>query len=217
MQMNKIMTIKLSVLLLFILAMFISVVTLEFFEVYGNSMSPTIINGNKLVVKREHLRLSRITRFGVYVIENEGVRMVKRCIGIPGDFVQISDSTIIVNKEDLLMDCCLFSLNYDVNVLTRDFDFSLFSSPPKIVSKKDTLVMFNTTSCMIEKLEKSGAIRVRRKSIISTAPSLGKGKSFLIDDGEYFFIGDNLPNSIDSRQFGTIKRNRIVGKVLRYD
>lgn len=35
-----------------------------------------------------------------------------------------------------------------------------------------------------------------------------------IDDGSYFVVGDNKLHSTDSREFGMIRKNLIIGKVL---
>jgi type IV secretory pathway protease TraF len=36
----------------------------------------------------------------------------------------------------------------------------------------------------------------------------------ILDRNEYFVIGDNATNSLDSRYFGSIKRNHIKGKAI---
>lgn len=40
--------------------------------------------------------------------------------------------------------------------------------------------------------------------------------TYVLDTGQYFVIGDNYNASIDSRNFGPISQNDIVGKVILY-
>lgn len=56
------------------------------------------------------------------------------------------------------------------------------------------------------------------KSTISYSGSfLRSGEEFLISQGEYFVLGDNRPHSSDSREWGTIVREDIIGRAwFRY-
>ena len=48
----------------------------------------------------------------------------------------------------------------------------------------------------------------------SEGPKLREGRSLRLEEGEYIVLGDNRPRSKDSRSFGIIETNRIVGKVV---
>jgi type IV secretory pathway protease TraF len=41
-----------------------------------------------------------------------------------------------------------------------------------------------------------------------------KGKNLVLDKNEIYIIGENLPESIDSREYGPILTNQILGKVV---
>lgn len=45
-------------------------------------------------------------------------------------------------------------------------------------------------------------------------PGFAEGKAKRISEGEYFVLGDNRGNSADSRVFGLIPEDRIVGKAV---
>jgi len=40
--------------------------------------------------------------------------------------------------------------------------------------------------------------------------------TYVLDKGQYFVIGDNYNSSIDSRNYGPISQNDIIGKVVLY-
>ncbi|MGI8668874.1 MAG: signal peptidase I, partial [Aridibacter sp.] len=44
-------------------------------------------------------------------------------------------------------------------------------------------------------------------------PSSDNFKKITVPENEYFLMGDNRPNSMDSRYIGTITRGNINGKV----
>lgn len=37
---------------------------------------------------------------------------------------------------------------------------------------------------------------------------------FVLEDGEYYLLGDNCNNSVDSRSFGCVPKSRIISKVV---
>jgi signal peptidase I len=45
-------------------------------------------------------------------------------------------------------------------------------------------------------------------------PLSGSHSDILLDEGQYFVLGDNRPDSSDSRSWGPVKLDRIVGKVV---
>jgi len=60
--------------------------------------------------------------------------------------------------------------------------------------------------------------RMYEKSVAKYLPSIlpfsGSCEEISLKDGEYFVLGDNRPESSDSRSWGPLPRSRIVGKVI---
>ncbi len=73
-------------------------------EVIGESMSPTLENGDNLIVDKLTYRFSDPKRFDIIVFpfkENRTVYYIKRIIGLPGETVQIKDGKIYINGMEL--------------------------------------------------------------------------------------------------------------------
>ena len=83
-----------------IIIVLIVVVNLFFFRfsiVVGDSMEPTLSNGNVLLVD---LRAD-IERYDIVVFKHEYKYLVKRVIGCPGETVQIMENVIYINGEPI--------------------------------------------------------------------------------------------------------------------
>lgn len=51
-----------------------------------------------------------------------------------------------------------------------------------------------------------------RDAITSPGPYMSDGKEIIVGENEYVVFGDNRTNSSDSRKWGPVKREKIVGK-----
>ena len=87
------------------------------------------------------------------------------------------------------------------------FPFSRFevkgSSMEPVLKQGDRVLTFNFSA------PKKGDLVVARKNSMEIIKRVKK-----VSVNSFFVIGDNLGHSTDSRHFGLIKRNEIVGKVL---
>ena len=73
-------------------------------EVIGNSMVPTLQNGNQLITDKITYRFREPERFEVIVFPHEPVNeyYIKRIIGLPGETVEISeDGRIFIDGKEL--------------------------------------------------------------------------------------------------------------------
>lgn len=90
--------ILLSVLVAFILFIFIRTFLFFPFEVVGQSMEPTLLSGDRLILNR----LGSVDRFDVVVFPapddpNSGEEYVKRIIGLPGDEIKYIEDNLYIN------------------------------------------------------------------------------------------------------------------------
>ena len=64
--------------------------------------------------------------------------------------------------------------------------------------------------------------RKRVEEIIARMPEKVKRETekrelkFFVGSGQYFVVGDNRRNSVDSRFYGPILRSKIIGKVIEF-
>lgn len=92
--MNK--KVLLLILIIGIVMFVISKYFLQLCFVKGNSMYPTLKNGQLVFVKKFNLE---IKNNDIVVINKDNKIIIKRVIGIPGNEVQITDGYIYVNGE----------------------------------------------------------------------------------------------------------------------
>lgn len=52
---------------------------------------------------------------------------------------------------------------------------------------------------------------------VVTGPGQLSASTYLVDPDCYFVLGDNRPNSLDSRFFGAVRREWIVGRIVHQD
>ncbi|WP_077325014.1 signal peptidase I [Virgibacillus siamensis] len=137
------------------------------YVVEGESMEPTLYDGNMLMVNKVVYDLSDVDRFDVIVFHaNKQTDYVKRVIGLPGDK--------IVYKNDKLF-------------INGDYVEEKFLKPYKKVSAAEPYTEDFTLKGTTGK---------------TTVPK-----------GKLFVMGDNRDNSLDSRKFGFVSQDTLVGKV----
>ena len=99
-----------------IFLLFIFVIGLQ--QVVGPSMSPTLKEGDVVVVNKLVYRFRDIKRNEIVVLSHDEKYMIKRVIGIPGDYVEYKNNILYINGQG-------YEESFiDKNVIHTD-DFSL--------------------------------------------------------------------------------------------
>lgn len=141
------------------------------YVVEGSSMTPTLQDGNLLVINKIGYQYGELERFDVIVFHaNEKEDYVKRIIGLPGDKISYQEGNLYINGTQV--------------------------DEPFLNTYKEAFAGEQFTEDFTLK-EKTG--------------------EEVVPAGKLFVIGDNRLGSYDSRHFGFIDIDQVVGKVnLRY-
>lgn len=154
--------ISLSVLLGLVLSVLLASFFFTLVTVRGFSMSPTLRDGNVLLVRKT----DRLQRFDLAVFSRGENTHVRRVIGLPGDKLQYKDDTLFINNQPLDEKFLVEKVNQSQKNgknFTEDFSLSML------------------------------------------------GEMTVIPDDCYLFLGDNRPYSTDSRHYGLVKEEQIIG------
>jgi signal peptidase I len=165
------------------------------------SMKPTILEGDLIYVNklaydlRVPLTFKRLARWGdpqagdivVFFSPEDGTRLVKRVIAVPGDKVELKDDVLIVNGT---------ALQYDVVDIT----------PVKEEIHEDSNPILTI---------EHGPGASHHALIFPSRDAMRSFGPLTVPAGKYFVMGDSRDNSYDSRFFGAVDREQIVGRGQR--
>ena len=63
----------------------------------GASMEPNLHNNNLILLNKLSLKLNKIKRFDIVVIDYNGEKLIKRVIGLPGEKIEYKNNTLYVD------------------------------------------------------------------------------------------------------------------------
>jgi signal peptidase I len=168
-------------------------------DVPSGSMNPTIIEGDRLYVNKLAYDLKvpfttwHIAQWSnpqrgdivVFFSPYDGTRLVKRVIGLPGDTIELRDEQLLINGKAVNYSGLESSIS--VQLPTSEQQQSRFATEQLPTHPHAVMAI--------------PGIPAKRTYGPVTVPA-----------DHYFMMGDNRDNSFDSRYFGMVERQRIVGK-----
>ena len=171
----------------------------EPFQIPTGSMIPTLNVGDFILVNKYAYGV-RLPIIGTKIIQvkdpdrgevivfvppHENKYYIKRVIGLPGDTVRYEDKTLFINGE-------LISKDYVESIMIQT---SIGDLPGVLYSET-----INGVEHATQNIDAVGRQRTRT--------------NWVIPNGHYFMMGDNRDNSSDSRVWGTVPNEDIVGKAI---
>lgn len=160
------------------------------YRIPTGSMNPTLLEGDYIGVDRIFWRIpmsSRLRRGDIILfkeVDAPDTVYVKRIIGLPNDHIRLDNRQIFINGEPLPLD--------KLDKVT--FESEYFD---ETIDGKRRLVMFDKGEW-------------RNEGHFWTSHKEG----FVVPDGHYFVMGDNRDHSMDSREWGTLPAENIVGRAF---
>lgn len=153
-----------------------------------------------------------------------GVNYVKRCIGTPGDTVQVIDKVVYVNKKQFWIPPHVKYLQpypqpkgmVEPRIFPKGMPWNEDNYGPLIVPKKGYTIPLNTNN--IEQWETT-IDREYGKKVVSVKDGVItiEGKpvtSYTFKKDYYFMMGDNRDDSLDSRFWGFVSKDMVVGEAF---
>ena len=173
----------------------------ESMRVPSGSMTPTLLTGDFILVDKHAYGLRNPLDNGRWVGEglpsrgdvvvfrypqDHTQRYVKRIVGLPGDAIEVADGELILNGQPTAMR--LEGMMLDTG-----------SPGPAVPRRRIT-----------ESLEG------REHPVLRCLDGCTAGASgrWVVPDGHYFVMGDNRDNSADSRYWGFVSDEELVGRAV---
>jgi signal peptidase I len=192
-----------SFLIALLIATSIKSVIADWYVVPTGSMKPTIVEGDRIFANKLAYDLKvpyttwHIAQWddpgrGEIVVFNSPVedkRLVKRVVGLPGDTVAMVDNRVYINGK---------AVSYSQSDQTAYYQSVVSANDPAPQFFKEDL-LGTCHPVMISPL----------------MPSRRTFAPVRIPKGHYFMLGDNRDNSADSRYFGFVDRQNIIGRATR--
>ncbi|MBB4238414.1 signal peptidase I [Rhizobium esperanzae] len=190
-----------------ILAMVIRTVLFQPFTIPSGSMMPTLLVGDYIFVNKFAYGYSKYSlpfspdifsgrlfgadpkRGDIVVFRfppNPEVDYIKRCVGLPGDHIQVTDGVLYVNGKPVP--------KVADGTFTSDYKLDPGADVPVFRETLDNGKTYDTLD----------------QSPVSRGDNT---REFIVPEGHYFMMGDNRDNSLDSRfDVGFVPAENLVGR-----
>lgn len=186
-----------SLTLTVVIALFIITFLLQAFQIPSPSMENTLLVGDYLLVDKVHfsnggigrrlLPYARIQRGDIIVFHYPTYpfqHFVKRVIGLPGDRVRIVSKRVIVNGSPINDGGYAIHRRDGIDFFRDNFPSTSFASPD---------------------IDSNWLLEMRRQV---------RGSELVVPADSFFVLGDNRDDSFDSRYWGFVPQENVIGRPL---
>ena len=198
------------ILVVFLLRSFL----FEPFKIPSGSMIPTLLVGDLILVNKFHygvrlpvinLKLTdgnKVERGDVMVFRyppKPSLDYIKRVVGVPGDEVAYLNKRLTVNGQPVPISSVPEFFNHDAMRYFKQYEEKLGDKPHRLLIDDDRPAFIPG----VEDFPFKQNCRYSVEGVVCKVP-----------EGQYFMMGDNRDNSLDSRYWGFVPDANIVGKAF---
>jgi len=149
--------------------------------------------------------------------------LIKRIIGLPGDTLEINDQTLFINSEKYRTPAYIkLNLNetpreaVNQELFPYNHHWNLENYGPIVIPKKGMKVELNPKNILQWQNVINNEFGKKVISVEGTVITLNGTavREYVFTKDYYFVLGDNRKNSIDSRYFGYVPADWIIGKAM---
>ncbi len=154
----------------------------------------------------------------------EIMNYVKRCIGEPGDTIYIDEKVVFVNGKEAARPSQIQYLNpyptpkgvVNTRIFPKGAEFNEDNYGPIVVPKKGDVIELNLATVeqwrtIIDREHGKRVVTVEGKTIMIEGKPV---TSYTLKKDYYFMMGDNRDDSADSRFWGFVPRDKIIGQAF---
>lgn len=174
----------------------------DWYGVPSSSMYPTLMIGDRIISDRlaydikipftdvivKHIADPQRGDIATFSSPEDGVRLVKRVVGVPGDVVEMHNDQLMINGVRASYEAVS---GYTATRLTPNYE-----GEQRVLNER----IFGAQRPII--------VMPGRAAMRSFGP-------VTVPQDEYLMLGDNRDNSKDSRYIGFVKRELLTGQVKR--
>ena len=213
----------------------------EPFRIPSDSMMPTLLDGDFIVVNKyayglrwpvlneKFLDIGSPQRGDVVVFRHPphpNVNYIKRLVGLPGDRVEVHDDHLVINGQTIELtpkgdytDGCYVGLKlmsetlgeHKHEVMTCRSEIGLIPGNRFL----DPATASSLPACDRKRTSADVGRWVCRETPANSGRDRGDYQFEIVPEGYYLMIGDNRDNSDDSRGWGLVPDENLVGKATR--
>ncbi len=151
--------------------------------------------------------------------DQKGLDYIKRCVAVAGQTVEIRQKELFVDNRKFFDEFPYKGIHYD---MSRMFDRRSFPpgtgdginfGPFRVPAKDDSIIITKENSDLIKYLSLRDG---KAFETLSGGFYVDQVKSdvYIVGQDYYFMMGDNRDNSLDSRYWGPVPRDHIMGEGL---